>query len=445
MSTRANTINGLSVRATRAHKTGRRPATQKSLGHENGDWIDGLVVAHRSGWTLAQPFYNDPQIFRRDFERIFLKQWVFAGHVSRVRNPGDYFLFNIGNESIIIIRGKEGEIHALYNVCRHRGSRVCLEPAGSARALACPYHAWTYGTDGRLLSAPAMPKDFDATKFGLRTCPVRVVEGLIFICLGPEPPDRERIFRDWERYFKAHRLPEAKIATNMIWRVKANWKLVAENFEECYHCGPAHPEYCSVMAHAKPQTHGAKREVEAWDKFLKTWSEENRKRGHITGRIEHEAEPHFFSQCDRWPVRQGFQTQSQDGKPVAPLMGDFNEYDGGWTYASFYPTNFCFAFADHGVIPRFTPVGPQLTEVEMIWLVNPDAVEGRDYQLDRLTWLWRATTDQDAKIVEDNQAGVDSLAYQPGPYSETEPGLTRFTNWYVSQIANHRATNRDRR
>jgi phenylpropionate dioxygenase-like ring-hydroxylating dioxygenase large terminal subunit len=435
MTSSANSASGLAARATRPLPVGAGAAGGSRSGPASGDWVDALVAAHRPGWTLAQPFYHDPAIFRRDFERIFLKQWVFAGHVSRVRHAGDYFLFHIGGESLIVIRGQDGNVHALFNVCRHRGSRVCLEPAGSARALVCPYHAWTYGTDGRLLSAPAMPPDFDPAESGLRPCPVRVVAGLIFVCLGPEPPDRDVVFRDWERYFQAHRLPEAKIATNRVWRVNANWKLVIENFEECYHCGPAHPEYCSVMAHARPQTHGAKRDVEAWEQFLKTWSEDNRRRGHITGRVEHEQEPFFFSQCDRWPIRQGYRTQSQDGQPVAPLMGDFQDYDGGWTYASFYPVNYCFAFADHAVVPRFTPLAPRLTEVEMIWLVNPTAVEGRDYQLDRLTWLWRVTTDQDAKIVDDNQAGVNSLAYQPGPYSQTEPGLVRFTSWYLSQIA----------
>lgn len=400
----------------------------------SADWIEELAAAHRSGWTLARPFYTDPEIFRRDVERIFLRQWVFAGHVSRVRHPGDYFLFQIAGESIIVIRDRDAQVHALYNVCRHRGSRICLEPSGSARALVCPYHAWRYGTDGRLLAAPAMPEGFDPAEFGLRACPVRVVEGLIFICLGPQPVDREAVFRDWERYFKPHRLAEAKIAASRIWRVKANWKLVIENFDECYHCGPAHPEYCSVMAHARPQTHGNPRELEAWHQFLERWSEQARRRGLVAGRIEHEAEPFFFSQCDRWPIREGYKTQSRDGQPVAPLMGEFTEYDGGWTYASFYPVNYCFAFADHAVLPRFTPLEPQLTEVEMTWLVHPQAEAGRDYDPERLTWLWRVTTDQDAKIVEDNQAGVNSLAYQPGPYSNTEPLLTRFTNWYLSQI-----------
>ncbi len=434
MPARTHSANG-TTRRKAASLRASRIANKSRLKQAKGDWIDELIAAHKSGRTLAQPFYNDAEIFRRDFERIFLKQWWLTGHVDRVRNPSNYFLFKIAGEEIIIIRGKDGNIHALFNVCRHRGSRVCLEAAGNTRALVCPYHAWTYGADGKLLSAPAMADGFDKKEFGLRRCHVRVVEGLIFICLGPQPPDRENIFRDWERYFKPHRLPEAKIATSMTWQVQANWKLVHENFEECYHCGPAHPEYCAVMAHAKPQTHGAKREVEAWEKFLKTWSDECRQRGLMAGRIEHQQEPFFWSQCDRWPIRQGYQTQSPDGKPVAPLMGDFREFDGGWTYASFNPTNFCFAFSDHGLIPRFTPIGPQQTEVEMIWLVNPNAVEGRDYQLDRLTWLWRVTTDQDKKIVDDNQAGVNSIAYQPGPYSETEPGLTRFTNWYVRQLA----------
>jgi Rieske 2Fe-2S family protein len=391
------------------------------------------LAERQPGWSLPQPFYNDPAIFQRDFERIFLKQWIFAGHASRVRDAGDYFLFNIGADSIIIIRGKDGEVHANFNVCRHRGSRLCLEPAGTRQTLVCPYHAWTYAADGRLLSAPAMPDDFNPAEFHLQRCHVRVVEGMIFLCLGKEAPDREPIFRDWERYFQPHGLAQSKIAASMVWQVNANWKLVIENFDECYHCGPAHPEYCSVMAHALPDTHRAKRDVEAFARFRTQWEAENQRRGHVAGPAVHETD--LYAVCSRVPIREGFLTQSRDGQPVGPLMGNFKEYDGGWTYGQIYPNNYILALPDHAVIPRFTPLGPQLTEVEMIWLVHPDAVAGKDYQVDRLTWLWRVTTEQDKRIVDDNQAGVNSVAYRPGPYSNTEQGLVRFTNWYIEQIA----------
>lgn len=394
--------------------------------------IDELIAAHRPGFSLAQPFYSDALIFERDMQRVFQQHWLFVGHVSRLRRQGDFFLFTIGAESIIVVRGKEEQLHALFNVCRHRGSRICLQPQGNRRTLVCPYHAWTYALNGKLLSAPAMPAGFDASEFSLRPCHVRVVEGLIFICMAKKPPEFDSAFRDWEQFLKPHGLARAKIAKSLTWEVNANWKLVVENFGECYHCGPAHPEYCSVMAHALPDTHRARRPVESFAKLTARWEEKARQLGNLAGRVPQD--PDAVHVCVRIPIREGFLTQSADGKPVAPLMGSFREYDGGYTGGRIYPVNYFVASCDHAVIPRFTPLGPQRTEVEMIWLVHKDAVENRDYDLQKLTWLWKVTTDQDKKIVDDNQAGVNSLAYRPGPYSMTEQGLTRFTAWYLQQI-----------
>jgi glycine betaine catabolism A len=112
--------------------------------HEVG--IQELIASRRPGFSLEQPFYNDPEIFRLDIERIFKSYWLYAGHVSRIPNRGDYFLFEIPGESLIIIRDQNLEIQALYNVCRHRGSLVCREPAGEVKGLVCPYHHWTYKT-----------------------------------------------------------------------------------------------------------------------------------------------------------------------------------------------------------------------------------------------------------------------------------------------------------
>jgi len=420
-----------SVRASRSSS----PASDVSpdRARASGGWLDDLIAAHRPGWSLAQPFYNDPAIFARDMDRVFFRHWIYAGHVARIPKPGDYFLHTIADESIIVTRGAGGQVHALFNVCRHRGSRVCLEDAGHAKALVCPYHAWTYGLDGQLRAAPAMPDGFDRETFGLRRCHVRVVEGMIYISLAPPdqtPPNRDSAFRDIESYFQPHRLAEAKIAATMTWHVRANWKLVVENFNECYHCLHTHPEYCSVMAHATPDSTASPKQREAYNELLAAWESRTRAQGYHTGRID--GDVHVLA---RIPIKDGFVTQSPDGKPIAPLMGDYRQYDGGLTALRIYPMNYAYGLSDHGVIPRFTPLGPQLTEVEFVWLVHPDAVEGVDYDVERLAWVWKVTTDQDKKIVDDNQSGVNSVAYQPGPYSKVEQGLTRFTAWYLAEIS----------
>jgi Rieske 2Fe-2S family protein len=150
-----------------------------------------LISRHRPGHALDRAFYTDAGIFEQDLDRMLLKHWFLAAHASAVPRTGDFRVVDLGAESIIIVRSAPGEIRALLNVCRHRGSRVCTTASGRATAgrLTCPYHAWTYDLEGRLLVARQMPESFDRNDFGLRSLPVRVVEGLVFTTFAREPLD----------------------------------------------------------------------------------------------------------------------------------------------------------------------------------------------------------------------------------------------------------------
>jgi len=407
-------------------------ATFRSAENQSEEFVSDLLKQFRTDWSLPQPFYNDPRVFAWDLERIFLKDWLLIDHASRIPRPGDYFLFEVAGESIIVTRGKDGEVHALLNVCRHRGSRVCLEPSGSAQALVCPYHAWSYALDGRLLSARAMPKDFNRKDFGLRRCHVRLVEDLIFISLAAQPPAIEPAFQTWERYLHPHGVKNAKIAHRITWKVKANWKLVLENFLECYHCGPAHPEYCSVMLQALPAS-GLARDAEIYNTYRRQWTERAKAMGTFMEQTNLDTETHCL--CARGPIKEGFLSQSRKGVPVAPLMGEFKEYDGGITGCEEGLLNYLIAPNDYFLLPHFTPLTVDTTEMEMIWLVRADAVENVDYRVEDLIWLWKVTTDQDKKLIEDNQAGVNSRGYEPGPLAEVERGLKRFVAGYIKAIS----------
>lgn len=397
--------------------------------------IETLVARQKPGRSLEQPFYTDRAFFERDLERIVTKQWLFVDHVTKIPNPGDYLLYAIASESIVVVRGRDKQVRAFFNVCRHRGSRICLEQEGQARTLTCPYHGWVYDLEGKLIHAKTMPDGFDKADWPLHACQVRIWEGMIFINLAragdPDVVDFGIIERDFGPYMRPYRLDKAKIVARKIYPTDGNWKLAVENFRECYHCAPAHPEYTMVNAYVK----AGEETIDAYQPVRDAWAKLWEAKGHATGRIDSdETDPRQPYGCFRQPIREGFMTLSQDGKPVAPLMGDLKEFDRGETLLMFGPLFYVYLANDHATLFRFTPISPTHTEVLLIWLVRDDAVEGKDYDVDRIVWMWDVTTVEDTKIIGDNQLGVYSRRYGPGPYSARERGPIGFVNWYLSRV-----------
>lgn len=390
-----------------------------------------LIARRRPGYSLEQPFYTDNEIFRRDVDGIYRRHWLLAGPTCRLPNPGDHFTYRIVNDSILVLRDLSGEVRAFHNVCRHRGSLLCLEETGHAKRLVCPYHAWTYNLDGSLCAARHLPEDVDESQYGLHPVAVQVVEGLIFLCLADEPPDFSQTAADVARYLRPHRLDQTKICRRTTEIIQANWKTVVENFWECYHCAPTHPEFCSVMSYAHAQNN--ERLAGERSDFERTWEAETLRRGHLVGQIP--LNGRGLHQGGRLPIRPGYATQSRGGKPVAPLLGDYTEYDGGITSFTHLPLIWYVVANDYAFLTRFTPVTPLQTELELTWLVRDDAVEGRDYDADEVCWLWRETAAQDKTICENNQRGILSSRYQPGPYATTEQAVEQFICWYLAEIA----------
>jgi Rieske 2Fe-2S family protein len=358
------------------------------------------------------------------------RNWILAGHASQAPKPGDYFLVEIAEESVIILRGNDNQLRAFANVCRHRGSRVCLKPEGHASVLVCPYHAWSYNLDGSVRAARYMGPTFDKSRYGLKPIALEVVEGLVFITLADEPLSLDVARRTLSEAYGAYGWGSAKVAYRQTYRVDANWKLAVENYLECYHCTPAHPEYSKLHALEQPLAQIAEMNaaMEARTSGL----------GVTVSSIDHRVNSSTSEQSIftfRYALYDGVKTGGPDGMPLAPLMGDFTDYDGGVTSTHFAPSSFFIAYPDHGVIYRFIPIDAHTSAMELIWLVKDDAQEGRDYELDRLTWLWKVTTEADKRITEDNQKGVNSRYYQPGPYAPVEPNAIAWIDWYLKEIA----------
>ena len=205
-----------------------------ALNYNINQEIISLINSQKKNFPLDQKFYIDNIIFEKDIEHIFSNQWVFVGHVSRIPNIGDYFTISIGDESIIVIRDKKNIINCFYNVCRHRGSHICLESEGSVRKLICPYHAWTYNLDGALKNASMMNEDFKKEDWSLIKCNKNIFEGLIFINLSNKPTSFTEFIKPLEPFISLHGLDRAKIAIRKEYEIEGNWKLALDNFHECY-------------------------------------------------------------------------------------------------------------------------------------------------------------------------------------------------------------------
>jgi Rieske 2Fe-2S family protein len=397
-----------------------------------------LAAKTRSGYSLDQRFYCDDEVFAADMQKIVTRKWIVAGHIDRVRKKGDYFLFKVGKESIIIIRSDESTILAFYNVCRHRGSLICTEPQGRVARLTCGYHAWSYGLDGALLAARLMPADFSKKDNGLHRCHVREFHGFIFINLSDrEPPDFDATFADLSPYLDFHGFADAKIAHTENYPTGANWKLVVENFVECYHCVSAHPEFCSMhppqalVAFGAGPSSGPAEAVDQYMPVLKAWEARAAALGRPIGTIDDGPESSHLRLLLQRTIREGYDSETQDGRPASSLMGKRRDFDQGRMYLSFSPFTQLVATNDFAVLFLFTPRGTLQTDVDLYWLVDGEAA---DVDVERMIWGWDETTKQDKVITENNQAGILSKRYQPGRYSDQERRVVTFQHWYLAQF-----------
>jgi Rieske 2Fe-2S family protein len=405
---------------------------------KNSSVIAPLAAHTKRGYSLDRRFYCDDAVFAADMEQVIGRKWIVAGHVDRVRKKGDYFLFKIGHESIIIVRSDESTINAFYNVCRHRGSLVCTEPTGRVARLTCGYHAWTYGLDGALLAARLMPADFSKKDHGLHRCHARVFYGFIFINLSDqEPVDFDVSFADLAPYLDFHGFADAKIAYAQSYPTMANWKLIVENFVECYHCASAHPEFCSMhppealVAFGAGPSSGPADAVEKYLPAVKAWEQRAAALGRPIGTVDDGPESSHLRLLLQRTIREGYETETQDGRPASSLMGKRQHFDQGRMYLSFSPFTQVVATNDFAVLFLFTPRSTMHTDVDLYWLVDGKAT---DVDVKRMIWGWDETTKQDKKITENNQAGIVSKRYQPGRYSEHERRVVTFQQWYLAQF-----------
>lgn len=386
--------------------------------------------------ALAGYFYDSPLVYQRELENVMFRSWHFAGHVSQLRESGDYFLYEIATESVILVRDAAGEIHGLINSCRHRGARVCDTPCGNRKTFVCPYHGWVYGHDGALRGARAMEslQGFSREDYPLKKVRVAVRFGMIFINFDREAVDFEACLAHLDAQMRPYQLEHAKIAHRQVYSVDANWKVALGNYLECYHCETAHRLYSRVHSFKSPEHEVAGLNRDMWARSARATGVPGLEKS--VYRIFREAPG--FGACvytSRYALFPGFKTGSANGEPLAPLMGEFRGYDEGAADYQFGPLAYMLNYPDHCVLFRYVPRAIDKTDMEIIWFVRGDAEEGVDYQRDALVHLWHETTLEDKRIIDLNAAGIGSHFFEPGPqHPQFEDTPRRFFDWYLNAL-----------
>lgn len=398
--------------------------------HEDTRSIEELIASQKPGYALQQRFYTDPDIYELEMDKIITANWILAGHQSQLPELGDFKVFNVANESAIIVRGSDGKLKAFANVCRHRGSLVCLDPEGHAKKFTCPYHGWMYDIDGNLTAARNMPSDFDKSEHGLHSVSLGVIHGLVFVCFTDNPPSLDGAIKDLAEPMAMFDFENLKVAAQRSYEIPANWKLSIENYQECYHCATAHPEYAKMHTlmldrdkRERVQNHMLEKMESCGVKDI------------YHDFIDTKARPGEIGfGYSRTALFDGYLTGSEDGQAVAPLLGNFTDYDGGASDFSFGPFSFLLAYSDHVVAYVFTPLDMGRSNCEIYWLVRGDAKEGKDYNVDDLIWLWDVTTAADKRIIVNNWKGVRSRYYEPGPFSGMERAERIYIEWILQEL-----------
>ncbi|HMF80654.1 MAG TPA: SRPBCC family protein [Candidatus Acidoferrum sp.] len=413
--------------------------------------------------ALAQQYFVSPEVFAEEQDRIFSKQWVLVGHQRQLAEAGDYFVAVVASESLIIVRDKGGELHGFYNVCRHRGTRLREDRNGHLSAIQCPYHAWTYALDGRLIGAPHMDDvpGFDKSDYPLHRVNLAVWEGFIFVNLAeagslpsscisatsrsarplprggtghvavpdssilshshssaltgasrpslPAGKERDRrkpdgfvSLEDWfaplQGKFSHWNMSILQPAKRIEYDVCANWKLMFENYSECYHCPGVHPQLQKVSPYDS--------------------AENDLREGPFLGGF--------------MKINLG-KSLTMSGNACAAFVGKIENLQQVFYY-SIFPNMLLSLHPEYVMVHQLWPQSPERTLIVCDWLFHPDAFGRKDFRPEDAIEFWDMTNKQDWHVCELSQQGIASRAYEPGPYSARESIPAAWDEYYLRRM-----------
>ena len=338
--------------------------------------------------TLPARYYTDPEVFRDEVERFYCQTWVCAGRASQIPKPGDYFVREVAGESIIVTRDGSGSIRAFFNVCRHRGTRICNHAEGHFDGrIQCGYHGWTYGLDGSLIGTPHMHEGFCRADYPLNRVHADVWDGHVFINLSSEAVLLAGQLEDLPQKFHNWHMGELCTYRRIAYEAKANWKLIMLNYNECYHCPILHPALSSITHYLSGEN-------------------DSPHRGYIGGTME---------------FQHGAQTMSRDGRLRRDyLPGLTAEERSKVYYFAVFPNLLLSLHPDYVMTHTMWPRAVDRTEIICEWHFHPDEMAKPNFEADDAVEFWDATNREDWAISELSQLGIKSRSYKPGPYSRCE-------------------------
>ena len=350
--------------------------------------------------TLDASWYVSPDVFAREQERIFGREWLCVGREEQIPNAGDFFTVERGGENLIVTRDAAGRVHAFYNVCRHRGSRMCEAASGHFQgSIQCPYHAWTYALDGELKVARNMAEvtGFDRAQYPLKEASVALWEGFVFINLGEATPF-EQTYAPLIGRFSRWSIDRLRAARSVTYELACNWKLVFLNYSECYHCPLVHPQLDKLS----PSDSG--RNDLAEGPFLGGYSE----------------------------LRDRGMALTTTGRTSRPALDgvDGVELDRVYYYTIF-PSLLLSLHPDYVMVHYVKPLAADRTEVVCAFLFDPRTIAQPDFDPSDAVDFWDLTNRQDWHVNQLTQLGLRSRAYSPGPYSNAEGLLSAFDRYYL--------------
>src|SRR5215475_1571930 len=352
--------------------------------------------------TLPQRYFVSPEIFAEEVQKIFSTNWVLVGHQSQLAESGDYFLGEVAGASLIVAKDQRSTIRAFYNVCRHRGARLCEEQHGHAAAIQCAYHAWTYALDGRLIGAPHMDETpgFNKAEYPLKPVRLGLWEGFIFVNLTDASASLEKWFEPLAGKFSPWNLAALCPAKRIDYDVRANWKLMFQNYSECYHCLGVHPELSKISPYDSAQ-----------------------------------------NDLTKGPFLGGFMRIASDksltmsGNACALPVGNFGDEDFRFVfYYSIFPNMLLSLHPDYVMVHQLEPQSPERTLIFCDWFFNPEASKRDDFNPNDAIEFWDMINKQDWHVCELSQKGISSRAYEPGPYSARESIPAAWDEYYLRQV-----------